>query len=136
MLIETPSSNNTRDNSTHGHHQMAIVKSDRLYSLQLKMKQLYTVSKNRPGPDCGSNHELLITKFRLMLKEVSKITRPLRYDLNQIPYDYIVEVTNRFKGLDLIECLKNYGQRFLTFYRRQGLRPSPRKRNANSKMAV
>ena len=56
--------------------------------------------------------------------------RPFRYGLNQIPYDYTVEVTNRFKGLDLIECLKNYGQRFVTLYRRQGSRPSPRKRNA------
>ena len=62
------------------------------------------------------------------MKKVGKITKPLRYDLNQIPY--IVEVTNRFKGLDLIECLKNYGWRFVTLYRRQGARPSPRKRNA------
>ena len=51
--------------------------------------------------------------------KVGKITRPLRYDLKQIPYDYTVEVTNRFKGLDLIECLKNYGWRFMTLYRRQ-----------------
>ena len=57
----------------------------------------------RPGADCGSNHELLIAKFRLKLRKVEKITRPCRYDLNQIPYDYTVEVTNRFKGLDLIE---------------------------------
>ena len=64
----------------------------------------------------GSDHELLIAKFRLKLKKVGKTTRPLRYDLNQIPYDYTVEVTNRFKGLDLIECLKNYGQ-FVTLYR-------------------
>ena len=62
-----------------------------------------------PGADCGSDHELLIAKFRLKLKKVGKTTRPFRYDLNQIPYDYTVEVTNRFKGLDLIECLKNYG---------------------------
>ena len=54
------------------------------------------------GPDCGSDHELLIGKFRLKLKKVGKITRPFRYHLNQIPYDYTVEVTNRFKGLDLI----------------------------------
>ena len=53
------------------------------------------------------------------MKKVAKPTRPLRYDLNQIPYDYPVEVTNRFKGLDLIECLKNYGLRFVTLYRRQ-----------------
>ena len=61
--------------------------------------------KKRPGADCGSDHELLITKFRLKLKKVGKTTRPFRYDLNQIPYDYTVEVRNRFKGLDLIECL-------------------------------
>ena len=58
------------------------------------------------------------------------------YDLNQIPYDYKVEVRNRFTGLDLIDCLMNYGWRFVTLYRRQGSRPSPRKRNAKSKMAV
>ena len=55
------------------------------------------------GADCGSDHELLIAKFRLKLKKVGKTTRPFRYDLTQIPYDYIVEVRNRFKGLDLID---------------------------------
>ena len=55
------------------------------------------------GADCGSDHELLIAKFRLKLKKVGKTTRPFRYDLNQIPYDYTVEVRNRFKGLDLID---------------------------------
>ena len=60
-------------------------------------------AKTRLGADCGSYHELLIAKFRLKLKKVGKTTRPFRYDLNQIPYDYIVEVTNRFKGLDLID---------------------------------
>ena len=78
----------------------------------------------------GSDHELLIAKFRLKLKKVGKTTRPFRYDLNQILYDHIVEVRNRFKGLDLIECLMNYGRRFVTLYRRQGSRPSPWKRNA------
>ena len=87
-------------------------------------------AKTRPGADCGSDHELLIAKFRLKLKEVGKTTRPFRYDLNQIPYDYTVEVRNRFKGLELIECLMNYGQRFMTLCRRQGSRPSPWKRNA------
>ena len=67
------------------------------------MKKLYTVSKNNLGADCGSDHELLIAKFRLKLKKVGKTTRPFRYDLNQIPYDYTVELTNRFKGLDLID---------------------------------
>ena len=59
--------------------------------------------KTIPGADCGSDHELLIAKFRLKLKKVEKTTRPFRYDLNQIPYDYTVEVRNRFKGLDLID---------------------------------
>ena len=75
-------------------------------------------------------HELLIAKFRLKLKKVEKTTRQFRYDLNEIPYDYTVEVRNRFKGLDLIESLMNYGWRFVTLYRRQESRPSPRKRNA------
>ena len=66
------------------------------------MEKLYTVSKTRLGADCGSDHELLIAKFRVKLKKVGKTTRPFRYDLNQIPWDYTVEVTNRFKGLDLI----------------------------------
>ena len=73
--------------------------------------------KTRLGADCGSDHELLIAKFRLKLKKAGEITRPFRYDLNQIPYDYTVEVTNRFK--DLTECLKNYGQRFMTLYSRK-----------------
>ena len=76
-----------------------------------------------PGNPC-------IAKLRLKLKKVGEIARPFRYDLTQIPYDYTAEVTNRFKGLDLIECLKNYGRRFLTLYERQWSRPSPRKRNA------
>ena len=74
------------------------------------MEKLYTVSKKtRLGADCGPDHELLIAKFRRKLKKVGKTTRPFRYDLNQIPYDYTVKVTDRFKRLDLIECLKNYG---------------------------
>ena len=76
------------------------------------MEKLYTVNNNnqkKTGADCGSDHELLITKYRLKLKKVGKTTRPFRYGLNQIPYDYMVEVTNRFKGLELIEYLKNNG---------------------------
>ena len=76
-------------------------------------------AKTRPESDCGSDHELLIAKFRLKLKKVGKTTRPFRYDLNQIHYEYTVEVTNRFTRLDLIDCLKNYGWRFVTLYRRQ-----------------
>ena len=60
-------------------------------------------AKTRPGADCGSDHELLIAKFRLKLKKVGKTTRPFRYDINQIPYDCTLEVTNRFRGLDLID---------------------------------
>ena len=82
-------------------------------------------TKTRLGADCGSDHGLLKAKFRLKLKKVGKTTRLFRYDLNQIPYDYTVEVRNRLKGLDLIECLMNYGMRFMTLYRRQGSRPSP-----------
>ena len=82
------------------------------------MEKLYTVSENKTGADYGSDHEHLIAKFRLKLKKVRKTTRPFRYDLNQIPYNYTVDETNRFKELDLIECLKNYGQRFMTLYRR------------------
>ena len=71
-------------------------------------------AKTRPGADCGSDHELLIAKFRLKLKKVGKTSRPFKYDLNQISYGYTVEVINRIQGLDLIECLKNYGWRFIT----------------------
>ena len=93
------------------------------------MQKLYTVSKNKTG-SCGSDHKLFIAKFRLKLKKVEKTTRPFRYDLNQIFYAYIMEVRNRFKGLDLIDRVpENYGWRFVTLYRRQGSRPAPRKRN-------
>ena len=67
------------------------------------MEKLYIVRKTRLGADSGSDHKLLIAKFRLKLKKVGKTTRPFRYDLNQIPYDYTVEVKNRFKGLDLTD---------------------------------
>ena len=88
-------------------------------------------AKKRLGADCSSDYELLlIAKFRLKLKKVEKTTRSFRCDLNQIPYDYTVEVRNRIKGQDLTECLRNYGWRSMTFYSRQESRPSPRKRNA------
>ena len=64
------------------------------------------------------------------MKKVGETARPFRFDLNQIPYDYTVEVRKKFKGLDLIDRVMNYGQRFMTLYRRQGSRPSPWKRNA------
>ena len=84
-----------------------------------KWRRSIQSAKTRPGADCGSDHEILIAKFRFKLKKVGKTTRSFRYDLNQILYDYTVKVRNRFKGLDLIECLKSYGQRFVTSYRRQ-----------------
>src|SRR5574337_1011834 len=98
---QTPSSNNTREDSIHGHHQMVNneIRFDYILCSQ-RWRSSIQSAKTRPGADCGSDHELLIAKFRLKLKKVGKTTRPFRYDLNQIPYDYTVEVTNRFKGLD------------------------------------
>ena len=96
------------------------------------MEKLIQSTKTRPGADCGSDHEL-IAKFRVKLKKVGITTRQLRYDLNQIPYNYTMEVRNRFKGLDLIGCLINYGRRFVTFYSRQGSRPFPKKERKKKK---
>ena len=72
----------------------------------------------------------MVTQTQTQIEESRKTARPFRYDLNQIPYDYTVRVRNRFKGPDLIECMMNYGLRFITLYRRQGSRSSPWKRNA------
>ena len=89
------------------------------------------------GADCGSDQKLLLAKFRQKLKKVGKTTRPFRYDLNQVPYDYTVEVRNRFKGLVLIARVPDeLWTEFMTLYRRQGSRPSPRKKMQKSKMAV
>ena len=88
------------------------------------------MAKTKLGADCGSDHELLIAKFRFKLKKLGKTTRPFRYDLNQIPYNYTVEVRNRFKGLDLINRVPDELWTEVRD-RRQGSRPSPRKRNAN-----
>ena len=87
--------------------------------------------KTRPGADCGSDHELLNAKFRLKLKKVGKTTRPFRYDLNQIPYDYTVEVRNRFKSLNLIDRVADeLWNEVLDIVQETGIKPSPRKRNA------
>ena len=91
---------------------------------------LYSQQKKRSEADCGSDHERLISKFILKLKKAGKTTRSFRYGLNQIPYDYIVEVRNSTEGLDLIECQINCGWRFVTLCRRQESRPFPWKRNA------
>ena len=104
MVIKTLSANNTREESTHGHHQM--VNTDLRLIIFFAAKDgeaLYSQQKQEQELTCGSDQELLIAKFRLKLKQVGKTTRPFRYDLNQIPYDYTVEVTNRFKELYWIE---------------------------------
>ena len=81
---------------------------------------LHSQQSQDRGADCGSDHELLIAKFILKMKKVGETTRPFRYDLNQILYDYTVEVATGFKGVDLIDrCRKIYGQRFVVLYRRQ-----------------
>ena len=97
----------------------SILKSHGLYSFQPKMEKPYTVRKNKTKLTVAHITKLLIAKFRLKSKKVGKTTRPFRYDLKQIPYDCTVEVTNRFKGLDLIERLKNYEWRFVTLFKRQ-----------------
>ena len=91
------------------------------------METIYTVSKKekRPGADCGTGHELFIDKLRLKLKKVEKTTRPFKYDLNQIPYTYTVEIMNRFKGLDLIEHLKNYGTEVHDIVQETGIKTIP-----------
>ena len=105
----------TREDSTHGHHQMVNIKIQLIIFFAAKDGEaLYSEKKTRLEADCDSDHELLIAKFRLKLKKGGKTTRPFRYDLNQIHYDYTVEVRNSFKGIDLIDCLMNYGWRFMT----------------------
>ena len=94
------------------------------------MEKLST-AKTGPGADCGLDHELLVAKFRLKLKKVGKTTRPFRYDLNQIPYNYTVEVTNRFKGLDLIDRVpEELWTEVHDIAQETGSRQSPWKRNA------
>ena len=84
--------------------RQSILKSDWLHSLQPRWRSIQS-AKTRPGSDCGSDHELLIAKFRLKLKTVGKSARPFRYDLNQIPYVYTVDLTGRFKGLYLMDTV-------------------------------
>ena len=95
-------------------------------------------ANTRPGADCGSDHELLIAKFRLQLKKVGKTTRPFMYDLNQIPYDYIVKVRNRFKGLDLIDRVPDeLWMKVCNTVQETGIRTIPmEKKCKKSKMAV
>ena len=95
------------------------------------MEKFYTVSKKKPEADCGTDHEILIAKFRLTLKEEGKTTRPFRYDLNQIPYDYTVGVRNRFKGLDLIDRVpEELWMVFCDIEQEAVIKTIPKKRNA------
>ena len=100
---EIPSSSNAREDSADGHHQKVNTEIRLTVFFAAKDEEALQSAKTRPGADCGSHHELLIVKFRLKLKKVGETNRPFRCDLNQIPYDYTVEVRNRFKGLDLID---------------------------------
>ena len=110
--------------SPDGQHQNQI---DYILCSQRRRSSIQS-TKTRPGADCGSDPELLIAKFRIKLKKVGKNTRPFRYDLNQTPYNYTVEVRNRLKGLDLIECLKNYGLSFMTTVQEAGIKTIPKKK--------
>ena len=92
------------------------------------MRSSIQSAKTRLGADCGSDHELLFAKFRLKLKKIGKTTRPFRYDLNQIPSDYTVEVRNRFKGLDLIECLTNLWKEVRDIAQEAGIKTIPKKK--------
>ena len=98
--------------------------------MQTKLRSSIHSAKTRLGVDCGSDHELLIAKFRLKLKKVEKTTRPFRYDVNHMPYNYTVQVTNRFKRLDLIRVPEELWTEVCNIVQEAGSRASPRKRNA------
>ena len=101
------------------------------------MEKLYTVIKKRPGADCGSDHELLMAKLRLKLKKVGKATRPFRYDLNQTPYNFTVEVRNRFKVLDLIDrVLDELWTEVHDFVQETGIKTITKKKKCKKQMAV
>ena len=107
----------------------SIPKSDWLLFFSWRWRSSIQSAKTRPVADSGSEHQLLIGKFSLKLKKVHKTTRPFRYDLNKISYDHSVKVTNRFKGLYLVDRVpEELWKRFIILYRRQWLKPSPRKK--------
>ena len=111
-------------------------KSEVVGSLPPKMEKLYT-AKTRPRAGCGSDHELLIIKFRLKVKKVRKTLRPFKYDLNLIPNDYTVEVRNRFKGLDLIDRVPDeLWMEVRDTLQETGIKTIPMEKNAKNKMAV
>ena len=134
---QTPSSNSTRDDTLTSPDGQYWNQTDYILCGQ-RWRSSIQSAKIRWGVDCGSHDELLIANFRLKLKKVGKITRPFSYDLSQIPFYYSVEVTNRFKGLDLIDRMpmKNYEERFMKLCRRPWSRPSPRKKMQVGKMVV
>ena len=104
MVIANTLFQQHKRDSIYGHHQVVNTEIRLIIFFAAKDGEaLYSQQKTRLGADCGSDHELLIANFRLKLKKVGITTRPFSYDLNQIPYDYTVEVTNRFKGLDRID---------------------------------
>ena len=128
---QAPASKNKTDNSTHGPHQMVNTKIRLIIFFPAEDGEaLY--SQQRQDGKLTLAQVVLTAKVRLKLEKVGKSTRLFRWDLKQTPYDYTVEVTNRVRGFDLIGCFKNYGWRFMTLYRRQWSRPSPRKRNAKN----
>ena len=101
------------------------------------MEKLIQSTKARPGADCGSDRDLLIAKFRLKVKKVGKTSRPFRYDLNKIPYDYAVEVRNRFKGLDLIDRVpEELWTEVCDIVQETGIKTIPMEKMQKSKMAV
>ena len=125
------SSDNTREDNTRtspdGQHRNQI---DCILCSQ-RWRSSIQSAKTRLGADYGSDHEVLIAKFRLKLKKVRKTTRPFRYDLNQIPYDYTVEVTNRFKVLDLVDWVpEELWMKVHNLVQETVTKPSQRKRNA------
>ena len=103
MKSQHPPPNNEEKTLHMDITRWSTLKSDYYILCSQRWRSSIQSAKTRPGDDCGSDHKLLIAKFRLKLKKVGKTIRPFRYDLNQIPYDYTVEVRNRFKGLDLID---------------------------------
>ena len=110
-------------------------KSDDYILCSQRWKSFIQSAKIRPGADCGSDHELLITKFRFKLNKVGKTTRPFRYDLNKIIYDYTVEVTKRLKGLDLIgEFLKKYEWMFPDIAQEVVIKIIPKRKNTKRKV--
>ena len=115
--IHDPMDCSPRGSTIHGIYQAIVLE---WVAIAFCGRRSIQSAKTRPGVDCGSDHEFLIAKFRLKLKKVGEITRSFRYGLNQIPYDYTVEMTNRFKGLDLIDRVpEELWMELRELYRRQ-----------------